>query len=266
MNNKNYLTPSEIAEATVNVGYAKATKSSLSLLLLGILAGAFIAFGAVGATTMGALIGDAGLAKLMGASVFPVGLMLVLMAGAELFTGNNLMTLGVMTGRYSVKDMLRNWTLVYIGNFIGSIAVALLVAKSGLYTGAVAEKAIAIATKKASIMTSLGMGAVLSRAVLCNIIVVLAVWLAIGAKDITGKIFACWFPIMLFVLSGYEHSIANMFFIYVGKYVGAELTHTQIWMNNIIPVTIGNLIGGAIIVPVFYYLIFLKDSKTALAN
>lgn len=259
------LTPKEIAEATVNVGYAKANKSFLSLLLLGVLAGAFIAFGAVGATIMGALVGDKGLAKLIGAAIFPVGLMLVVMAGAELFTGNNLMTLGVMTRRYKVKDMFKNWFVVYIGNFIGSIAVALLVAKSGLYSGVVAENAIAIATKKVAIMTKLGPGAVFSRAILCNIIVVLAIWLATGAKDITGKIFACWFPIMLFVLSGFEHSIANMFFIYVGKYVGAQLTQAQIWINNILPVTIGNLIGGAVIVPIFYYLIFLRDNKASVS-
>lgn len=263
---KSMLSPKEIAEATVNVGCAKATKPSISLFLLGILAGAFIAFGAVGATTMGALVGDTGLAKLIAAAIFPVGLMLVVMAGAELFTGNNLMTLGLMIGRYGFKDMLRNWGIVYLGNFIGSIVVAILVAKTGLYTGAVADKAIAIATKKATIMTSLGLGAVLSRAILCNIIVVLSVWLATGAKDIIGKIFACWFPIMLFVLSGYEHSIANMFYIYVGKYVGAEITQTQIWMNNLIPVTIGNLIGGAVIVPIFYYLIFLKENRGVLAK
>ncbi len=266
MNNKKYLTPLEIAKATIEAGYAKANKSSLSLLLLGILAGAFIAFGAVGSTTMGALVGDKGLAKLIGAAVFPVGLMLVVMAGAELFTGNNLMTLGVVTGRYNMKDMLRNWFIVYIGNFIGSIAIAVLVAKTGLYAGAVGETAMAIATKKVNIMANLGLGAVLSRAILCNIIVVLAVWLATGARDITSKIFACWFPIMLFVLSGYEHSIANMFFIYVGKYIGADITGAEIWMNNIIPVTIGNLMGGAVIVPVFYYLIFIKDAKRELAN
>jgi len=263
---KRILAPKEIAEATVDVGYTKATKPALTLLLLGILAGAFIAFGAVGTTTVAALVVDKGLAKLAGAAIFPVGLMLVIMAGAELFTGNNLMTLGVMTGRYTVKNMIKNWILVYIGNFIGSIAVAILIAKSGLYTGTVAEKAIEIATKKATIMTSLGLGAVLSRAILCNIIVVLAVWLATGAKDVVSKIFACWFPVMLFVLSGYEHSIANMFFIYVGKFVGADITSAQTWINNIIPVTIGNLIGGAIIVPVFYYLIFFRHNKIALAN
>ncbi len=263
--NKEMLTPKEIAEATVNVGCVKANQSMMSLLLLGILAGIFIAFGAVGSTIISALVADKGLAKLIGAAVFPIGLMLVIMAGAELFTGNNLMTLGVMTGKYSMKNMFKNWIVVYIGNFIGSIAVALLISRSGLYTGAIADKAIAIATMKAAIITRLGLSAVLSRAILCNVIVVLAVWLATGAKDITGKILACWFPVMLFVLSGYEHSIANMYFIYVGKYIGAQLTHLQIWTNNLFPVTIGNLIGGAVIIPIFYYLILMKDSKKSIS-
>lgn len=263
---KKMLSPKEIAKATVNVGYEKVNKSSTTLLFLGVLAGAFIAFGAVGSTIMGALVKDEGVAKFIGASVFPVGLILVIMAGAELFTGNNLMTLGLMTKRYGVKDMFRNWIIVYAGNFIGSLAVALLIAKSGLYEGVVADTAISIAVKKTTIITNLGLGAVLSRAILCNIIVVLAVWLATGAKDMIGKIFSCWFPIMLFVLSGYEHSIANMFFIYVGKYIGAEITQAEIWINNLIPVTVGNLIGGAIIVPVCYYLIFFKDSEKALST
>lgn len=263
---KSMLTPKEIAQASVKVGYSKATKSSLELLLLGILAGAFIAFGAVGATTMSALINDKGMSKLIGAAIFPIGLMLVIIAGAELFTGNSLMTLGIMTGRYRLKDMLRNWGIVYIGNFIGSIAIAMLVAKSGLYTGIIQSKAISIAMEKSTIITNLGLGAILSRAILCNIIVVLAVWLATGAKDITSKIFACWFPIMLFVLSGYEHSIANMFFIYVGKYVGANINNAQIWINNIIPVTIGNIIGGAVIIPLLYYLIFLREGQRITNN
>ncbi len=260
------LSPAEIAEATVEGGYAKTTKPMLSLLLLGILAGGFIAFGAVGSTLMVALVGDTGLGKLAGAAVFPVGLMFVVMAGAELFTGNNLMTIGVMYGKYSIKDMLRNWIPVYIGNFIGSIAVAVLIASTGLFTGGIGDKAIAIAIGKTSIITNLGLGAVISRAILCNIIVVLAVWLATGTKDMISKIFACWFPIMLFALSGYEHSVANMFFIYVGKFLGAEITQADIWINNLIPVTIGNIIGGGIIVPTFYYLIFLKNKNRELAK
>jgi len=256
---KGILSPSEIAEAMVEVGHKKATTSTSKLFILGVLAGAFIAFGAVGAIIMGAKVQDPGLAKLLGAAVFPVGLMLVIMAGAELFTGNNLMTLGIMTKRFSWGGLLRNWGVVYVGNFVGSIAVAGLIVSSGIFSGAVGEKAIAIANAKVGIITNFGLMGVLSRAILCNVIVVLAVWIAGGAKDMAGKIFACWFPIMLFVLSGYEHSIANMFFIPVGWMLGADITWGQIWMNNLIPVTIGNIIGGAVIIPIAYYLIHLND-------
>lgn len=259
---KRMLSPKEIAQAMVEVGYKKATNTSLSLFILGILAGMYIAFGSVGFTTVLTKVQDPGLAKLLGSAIFPVGLMLVVMAGAELFTGNNLMTLGVMTNRFSLGAMLRNWGLVYVGNFIGSIFVVFLVLNTGLYSGVIAEKAIAIAIAK----VSLSLGKVISRAILCNIIVVLAVWFATGAKDIIGKIFACWFPITLFVVSGYEHSIANMFFIPVGKYLGADLTWGQIWINNLIPVTIGNIIGGAIIIPAFYYLAYLKKENETAKN
>lgn len=256
---KRMLTPKEIAGATVNAGIGKSKLSILQMLVLGVFAGGYIAFGAQGAITIGQTLGkfDVGLSKFVFAAAFPVGLMLVVICGAELFTGNNLMFLGVLTGEYGIGKMFRNWVFVYIGNFIGSIAVALMVANSGLMTDAAAEKAIAIATAKVGIPV----GSAILRGILCNILVVLAVWLATGAKDVIGKIFACWFPIMLFVLSGYEHSVANMFFIPVGKFIGADVTWGQIWMNNLIPVTIGNIIGGAIIVPVFYYLAYVLPGK-----
>ena len=259
---KQMLSPKEIAETMIGVGTKKAKGKTSHLLLLGVMAGMFIAFGAVGAIVMGAKVQDPGLSKLLGAAVFPVGLMLVIMAGAELFTGNNLMTIGLLKKEYDMKALLRNWGLVYVGNFVGSIVVAVLIKSTGLFTGPVGDKAMAIASAKVNIIAQYGFTGVLSRAILCNIIVVLAVWLAIGAKDTTGRIFACWFPIMLFVLSGYEHSIANMFFIPVGMFAGANITWSQIWLNNLIPVTIGNVIGGAVIVPVIYYWIYLKeDSK-----
>ena len=248
---KRILSPKEVSEAIVGAGVAKATKSSLSLVLLGVLAGMFIAFGAVGAIIMGALHTDPGVAKFMGAAVFPVGLMLVVMAGAELFTGNNLMTIALMDKKIGVKGLLKNWSLVFIGNFIGSVIVAFLVFKGNVFSGAVADKAVAIATGK----VGLAFDVAIFKAILCNILVVLAVWLATAAKDMTGKIFACWFPIMLFVLSGFEHSIANMFFLYVGKYYGAAITTSEIWVNNLLPVTLGNLIGGAMFIPVMYYFI-----------
>lgn len=256
---KRMLTPKEIAGATINAGVGKSKLSALQMIVLGIFAGAFIAFGAQGAITIGQTLGkiDVGLGKFAFAAAFPVGLMLVVICGAELFTGNNLMFLGVLAGKYGMGKMLRNWIFVYIGNFIGSIAIAAMVVSAGLMNGAAGQKAVAIATAKVGIPA----GELILRAMLCNILVVLAVWLATGAKDVTGKIFACWFPIMLFVLSGYEHSIANMFFIPVGKFIGAEITWGQIWMNNVIPVTIGNILGGAVIVPVFYYLAYVMPNK-----
>ncbi len=258
---KRMLTPKEIAGATINAGIGKSQLSILQMLVLGIFAGAYIGFGAQGAITIGQTLGkfDAGLSKFVFAAAFPVGLMLVVICGAELFTGNNLMFLGVLSGKYGIGKMLRNWVVVYIANFIGSIILASMVANSGLMDGAAAEKAIGIATAKVGIPV----GAAILRGMLCNILVVLAVWLATGAKDVIGKIFACWFPIMLFVLCGYEHSVANMYFIPLGKFIGADVTWGQLWMNNLIPVTIGNILGGAIIVPVFYYLAFVLPDKVA---
>ncbi len=253
--NKGMLTPEEIAHATINAGCGKATKSSSSLLLLGILAGVYIAFGAVGAITMLGTIQDPGLARLAAGIVFPIGLMLVVLAGAELFTGNNLMTLGCLHRKYGISGILRNWVIVYIGNFIGSVTIALIIAQTGLFTGSIGDSAIAIAEMK----VGLSLAQLLSRAVLCNVIVVLAVWIATGAHDITGKIFACLFPIMLFVLSGYEHSVANMFFITVAKFIGSPISWNQIWFNNLIPVTIGNLIGGAIVIPMIYYNVYVRE-------
>lgn len=260
---KRMLAPKEIAQATCDSGAAKSKLSIAQMIVLGIFAGVFIGFGAQGAITIGQSLAkiDAGLQKFAFAGAFPVGLMLVVICGAELFTGNNLMTLGCINGRYNFSSVLRNWVVVYLSNFIGSIILAFLVANSGLMAAGtpIAESAIGIATKKVAI----GFGPAIIRGILCNILVVLAVWMATGAKDITGKIFACWFPIMLFVLSGFEHSVANMYFIPLGMFLGAEVTWGQVWMNNLIPVTIGNLIGGAIIVPLFYHIAYLKTSAPA---
>ena len=258
---KRFLTPKEITQATIDAGVGKAKLSITQMILLGIFAGAFIGFGGQAAITISQTYGaiDLGMSKFLFAAVFPVGLMLVVICGAELFTGNNLMTLGCVNGNYNLKDLLRNWVTVYIANFIGSVILALLVANSGLMTGAAAEKAIGIANAKVAIP----FGAAVIRGILCNIIVVLAVWMATGAKDIISKIFACWFPIMLFVLCGFEHSVANMYFAPLGMFLGAPVTWGQIWINNLIPVTIGNLIGGALIVPLSYFAIYIKAPKVA---
>ncbi|WDV45897.1 formate/nitrite transporter family protein [Clostridiaceae bacterium M8S5] len=254
---KPLLTPREIANKTIETSVKKSKLSSIKMILLGIFAGAFIGFGAHGYLVVTQSLGkfDAGFAKFVGASVFPVGLMLVILAGAELFTGNNTMTIALMSKKISLNKMLKNWILVYIGNFIGSVLLALIFSKTNLYAGLVGDNIKAIATAK----VNLTLVECITRGILCNIVVVLAVWISTASTDVIGKIFTCWFPIMLFVLSGFEHSVANMFFIPMGKLVGAGFTWVEMWTNNLIPVTIGNLIGGAIIVPMVYYICYIKE-------
>lgn len=257
----NFLSPAEIGEIWVGNGVKKASLSIGKMLLLGIFAGAFIGFGAHGFITANAIGDGTGfevmLAKLIGASVFPVGLMMVILCGAELFTGNNLLTLAVMDKKITVKAMLINWIFVYIGNLIGSIILAFLLAKSGLYADAMLAKAVGIAETK----VAMPFMAALIKGILCNILVVLACWFQAGSKDIIGKIFAIWFPIMLFVFAGFEHSIANMTYIPLGMFLGADVTVGQFVVNNLIPVTIGNIIGGAFVVPGVYYYAYLRKAK-----
>lgn len=255
----NFNNPAEISQCMVDGCNKKAKLSIGKMLLLGIFAGMFIGFGAYGFTliTSGAGTGfEATFAKFLGASVFPVGLMLVVLCGAELFTGNNLMTLSVLKKEITVGAMLRNWGVVWVANLIGAVLLAFLMSKSGLYNEAMTAKAIGIAEAKVAIP----LVAVIIRAIFCNILVVLAVWMAAGSRDIIGKIFAIWFPIMLFVLSGFEHSVANMFYLPMGLFVGANITWAQIFINNILPVTLGNIIGGAAIIPFVYYFCYLKKS------
>lgn len=249
--------PAEIAGIWIENGIKKAGLSIGKMLVLGIMAGAFIGFGSfvfVLATAAGGDAFQAVMAKLTGAALFPVGLMMVILCGAELFTGNNLMTLALMDKKISAADMLKNWGVVYIGNFIGSLLIAFLFAKSGLLTDAAAERAIAIAGAK----TSIPFMPALIRGILCNMLVVLACWMQAGSKELVGKIFAIWFPIMFFVFAGFEHSIANMTYIPMGIFLGADVSWGAMITANLIPVTIGNLIGGAALVPLAYYYAYRK--------
>lgn len=253
----NFLTPKEIAASFVVSGRNKAALSVARMVILSIYAGAFIGFGSYAFTVATAITGtgfEVTLAKFLGAGVFPVGLMLVVFFGAELFTSNTLMTISLFEKEITMSQMLKNWVFVYLGNFIGSVALALLLSKSGLYGEAMTAKAIAISEAKVAIPLI----AVIIRGTFCNVFVVLAAWMQTGAKDITGKIFAIWFPIMFFVLAGYEHSVANMFFMPMGLFLGADITWGQILLNNILPVTIGNIIGGGILIPAVAYCAYLK--------
>ena len=249
---------------------AKAKKPAVDLFLLGILAGVYIALAAAG-STMAAfnLLADPetfGLGRCMAGLVFPCGLMLVMLAGSELFTGNTMMLFPLAQQRITLYAMLRNWLIVYVGNFIGSVCVAFLICQSGQLNatgGLLNEMTISIAAKKCSLtfVQALILG------IFCNWLVCLAVWMALGTKDITGKILAIFFPIWLFVTSGYEHSVANMYYIPAGLFA-AQFSGTQLpalsWENffvaNLIPVTLGNIIGGGIFVALAYGYIHRKTT------
>lgn len=275
---KGFLSPGETVDAVIEAGCKKCSLSILRMFLLGIFAGMFIAFGGFASSMVSHTMQNTGLSKFMGAAVFPVGLMLVVICGAELFTGNNLITLSVLDNRVTFSCMLKNWFFVYIGNFVGSVIIAVLILGSGLLNtsgGALGGFFIKVAYSKVSLTFSQA----LIRGILCNILVVLAVCMAVASRDIVSKIWSCWFPIMLFVLSGFEHSIANMFFIPVGilskgneglawaaEIIGisaqklSQLTWGSFVLNNLIPVTVGNIIGGAVVVPLVYWYVYRKNT------
>lgn len=245
------LSPREISEKLRSIGKKKATASIFELLIFSILAGIYIAFGANAAIAIlssGTL--DAGLAKVLAGSVFSVGLMLVLIPGSELFTGNILMTIGFIYNQYSFIKVLKNWLVVYIGNLIGAVVIAYLVFKSGLL-GRIGDLTAMgeVAARITEVKLSLSFTEALFRGILCNMLVCLAVIMCVASKSATGKILGIYFPIMVFVVSGYEHSVANMYFLTAGLMSSGKFM-LEFWtiFNNLIPVTIGNVIGGLLIV------------------
>lgn len=272
---KTYYTPKEILTQTITVGIKKATTPALKLFILGILAGAFIGFAAEGsnmaAFNLFASPETYGLGKFVAGLIFPVGLMLVLVAGGELFTGNNLMLVAVLDKKISVLSMLKNWFFVYTGNFIGSIIIAFFIVYSGQLNSSHALLG-GITIKIAFGKATLRFFPALLLGIMCNWLVALAVWMSYGAKDMTGKLLATFFPIWLFITSGFEHSIANMYYVPVGilaktvqKYALASSLSTEnllqlnwgnFLINNLIPVTLGNIIGGAIFVGALYWVCY----------
>jgi len=270
------LLPGEMATRAEYVGVRKAETPDLTMFTLAVLAGAFIALGAVFATNTaaGSSALPFGIAKLLTGLVFCLGLILVIVGGAELFTGNNLIVMAWASGKVTGRALLRNWGIVYAGNFVGSFGTALLVFWSKQYTfggGAVGETALKIATGKAS----LDFFPALVLGVLCNALVCLAVWMTFSARSTVDKIVAIIFPITAFVAAGFEHSIANMYFVPFGLLIkgldpafvaerGLDLTNLT-WgnflFNNLLPVTIGNIIGGAVLVAAIYWSIFLRNKE-----
>lgn len=262
------LPPAEIASRLNDISKNKASMPFFSLVILGFLAGAFIAFAAEGSTVASNDIPIFGLSRLVTAVVFPVGLILVILAGAELFTGNSLMSIGVLNGAIKVRGLLRNWATVYAANFLGSVAMAYFMRASGLWYmngSRVGVSVVNIALGKVSLTFTEAM----VRGILCNWVVCLAVWISIGAQGAAGKVLGMFFPIMLFVLSGFEHSIANMYYIPAGILAAADpriaavsafpgtavLTWGSFFGKSLLPVTLGNLIGGVVFVSLLYWVV-----------
>jgi formate/nitrite transporter len=233
--------PAEVARRIEEAGIAKARLPAVQLATLSMLAGAFIALGAAAFTAvMSGADMSYGPSRFLGGIVFSLGLILAVVAGAELFTGNTLIVMAWVDKRVTTAALLRNWAYAFLGNAVGAVAIVVLMSLSGLLANPVGEAARAIAAAK----SSLGWIEALTRGILCNMLVCLAVWLTFAARGVAGKILAIIFPIAGFVLLGFEHSIANMYLIPAGWAAGAPVNWPG-FLGNLVPVTIGNIIGGA---------------------
>lgn len=268
--------PAEIAKNYVAIGKGKVNTPIPKMLVLAIMAGAFIGLGGVGATTAAVSIPAASVGKLVGACIFPGGLTMVLMAGSELFTGNCMLSIPLLEKEITVGGMLKNWIVVYFGNMIGGFLVAAGMVYSnqfGLFDNGVAVSAMSIAAGKCVLPF---MEAFL-KGIFCNFLVCLAVWVAFAAKDVAGKVIGLFFPIMIFVVCGFEHSVANMYYIGAGLFAKNVPEYAKAaadagvnmdvvtWGNflgtNLVPVTLGNIVGGSICVGVVYWFLYLRKSK-----
>ena len=272
-------TPKEITQNYAALGVTKTQYPTSKMLVLGIFAGLALALSGVGATIAMATVAGTTLSyvgKLLSAIVFPAGLAIILIAGGELFTSNSLIIIAVLDKQVKLTAMFKNWFFVYLGNFIGSMVVVLVTVYGGTYSlfgNAAAVTAISTAVAK----VSLPFLDIMLRAVFCNFLVCVAVFMSFAAKDVVGKIAALFLPIMLFVLSGYEHSIANMYFIPTGLLTVrfydyyhaygaaynlpdlASLTWGALFLKNLIPVTIGNIIGGSGFIGVICWFLYLRE-------
>ena len=278
--NNSFLPPQQIIAANLNAAKGKTETPVVRLVLLGILAGMFIACGASASSVAMHAIGNVGLARLVGGVIFPVGLMMIIFVGGELFTGDCLMVMGCMHRKYSVLHMTRVLVIVFASNFAGAVLFAALVSVSGQYNytnGLLGAYTIKVAVGK----LNLSFLSAFTSGILCNIFVCAAVLMASAAKDIGGKVWAIFFPIMAFVVSGYEHCVANMYYIPAAIFSLANETYSLTAMTeygytaaqleavnwssfltqNLIPVTLGNIIGGMLFVGVPLYLIHCQKIK-----
>ncbi|MBX3664595.1 MAG: formate/nitrite transporter family protein [Burkholderiales bacterium] len=263
------FSPQQIAERVQNVGVAKARLPLLSMVMLGVLAGAFIGLGALYYTLV---ISDANLSfaagRVLGAVCFSLGLLLVVVAGAELFTGNNLLAMAWADGKVGTAEVLRNWVVVCIANFAGAAGLALLVywsGHAGLNNGAIARAYLDIAAAKSAMPLS----ELFFRGVLCNVLVCMAVWMALAGRSVVDRFIAIVLPISAFVAAGFEHSIANMYFFPLALLLkesgialpaGAEMITVYAMFRNLVPVIAGNIVGGSVLVALVYYIIYRRPA------
>jgi formate transporter FocA len=275
------LLPPEMASRAEDVGVRKARLDTVSLFALAVLAGAFISLGAIFATTVSAGAGDLpfGLVRLLAGLAFSLGLILVIIGGAELFTGNTLIVMAWASGKVSSKLVLRNWSIVYVGNLVGALGTAAVMFVSGQYAfgeGSVGLAALTIGNAK----TGLEFVPAIALGMMCNALVCLAVWLTFSARTTTDRILAIVPPITAFVAAGFEHSVANMYFIPeaiairnfapIGFWSAIDrvpadfpnLTVQAFLVANLLPVTIGNVIGGTLMVGIVYWFVYLRGPRS----
>lgn len=281
---KLFRNPEEISQRFVELGCEKTTYPMIKLLVLSILGGAFIAFAAQGSNAAIHTVTSAGLGKTLAGALFAAGLILVIIAGGELFTGNSLIIISCSERKNGILEMFKNWLIVYSGNFLGAILIVILVFASGQFgfsDGRLGAFTIKVAVYKVHLtfVNAFAMG------ILCNWLVCLAVWMASAAKDITGKILGIFFPIWLFISSGFEHSIANMYYIPAGILAKSDktwttgaiamgvtqeklekLNWTAFLINNLLPVTFGNIVGGSIFVGFAYWMAYLYKKNKKKGN
>ena len=273
-------TPPQIVAANMNAAKGKTELPLGRMILLGIFAGMFIAGGASASSLAMHAISNVGLARLVAGAIFPVGLMMIVLVGGELFTGDCLMIMGCVHGKFSVSKMVKVLIVVYLSNLVGSLIFAGLVYASGQYNytnGMLGAFTIKVALGK----VNLSFGAAVASGILCNIFVCMAVLMATAARDISGKIWGIFFPILTFIVSGYEHCVANMYYIPAGIFAKASSTYASLamesygyttlqldslnWANfvvkNLIPITIGNILGGMVFVGLPLYLIHRQKLK-----
>lgn len=276
---KSFLSPAENAASFVETGCKKTGLRAGKQFVLGMLGGAFIALAAEGSNVAIHTIDSVGLAKTLAGTLFSIGLMMVVVAGAELFTGNSLIVISCLEGKSRWLTLLKNWFFVYFGNFAGALLVVYLIAHSGQF-GFSGNLLGGFTIKVATYKTGLSFENAFFMGVLCNWLVCLAIWMASAARDIAGKLLAIFFPIWLFITSGFEHSIANMYYIPAGILaksnpdlvqaatslgVKAEqlvnLNWVTLFTKNLLPVTLGNIVGGTVFVGTVYWVVYLRRGK-----